>query len=375
MKELAMPIHVVPVERRGGSAFHSVRREVYSGTELPWTPALYADEAARFSIRSNPSLVGTEHARWIAVAGRRPVGRIAAFAPSLPQTEGYFGFFESVDDPIVATALLRAAEAWLEQHGKTRIYGPIAINPRDEIGLLIDGFDSPGALLTPYNPPYYARLLESAGYQPKVHLRAYAWRPDMADVRGILPLGERLTRRAAIRIRTLDPGALEEEAVLVSRLMNQAFAHVWGYVPVTEAEAHTLARQLRPILDPNLCFVAEQRGRPCGVALTVPDANWLIRRIGGRLWPLGWLHALRLRRRIPCARIMALAALPGARHAGTAVSLLVATHRALKRGGYSYAEGSQVFDDNHLMRRLLERMGCPVVKRYAVFERDARSAR
>ena len=363
-------IEILSVDRRVAAAFHAVPRDVYGKVWRAWTPALPRDEAARFSPRRNPSLVGTEFARWIARLDGRAVGRIAAFAPPAPRDVGYFGFFESPDHPAVAAALLSAAERWLALRGRARILGPIAANQRDEIGLLIDGFDRPAALLTPYNPPYYARLLERAGYRPAVHLRAYAWTPDMADPRGMVALGERLAARGAVRLRTLDPGDLESEALLVARLLNCAFRHMWGYVPVSDAEARNLARQLRPVFDPRLCFVAEHAGEPCGAALTVPDANWLIRRIDGRLWPFGWLQALRLRHRIPRARFMALAVLPGARSAGTAILLMLATHRALGRAGYRYAELSQVFDDNHLMRRLLERMGCPVVKRYAVFQRN-----
>ena len=101
------------------------------------------------------------------------------------------------------------------------------------------------------------------------------------------------------------------------------------------------------------------------------DANWLMRRVGGdgRLWPFGWLKALWLRHRIPWARFMALAVLPGKRATGTVIRLMLATHRALVARGFQYAELSQVFDENVMMRRLLERMGCAVVKRYAVYER------
>jgi hypothetical protein len=360
---------VVPVENTHTGAFHTVPRTIYSGRHPEWTPIPRRAEAALFDPRHNPTLARTEVARWVAVHDGTAVGRIAASAPEHPAGIGYFGFFESPDDPAVAGALLHAAEGWLRERGRQRVLGPVGITPRDQIGLLVEGFDRPAALLTPYNPPYYATLLEGAGYRPRVRLRAYTWRPDMVDTLGMIALGTQISARGDLTIRPVDPDRLQDEATLVARLLNQAFQHVWGYVPITDAEALAIAKNMAPILDPSLCLIALRRGEPCGVALTVPDANWLFRRIGGRWWPFGWLVALLWRHRIPRARFMALGVPPGRRATGTAVQLMLATHRALIAGGYRSAELSQVFDENQPMRRLLERMGCQVIKRYVVFER------
>jgi len=367
-------VQAVPVEgrRKETRAFHAVPALLYRNTWPAWTPLPPGEEARLFDRARNPSLAETEHARWVALRDGRPVGRVAAFAPRLPEDVGYFGTFECIDDQPAARALLEAAETWLLARGRRTCIGPLLVNPRDQIGLLTDGFDRPAALLTPYNPPYYERLLEAAGFAVAVRLRGYAWVPDMMDLRGMQELDRRLTGRGSITIRTIDPRRLAAEALVIADLINRSFGATWRWCPITRAEALQLAVDLRPILDPGLCLVAEDASGPCGVALTVPDANWLLRRIGedGRLWPFGWLKALWLRHRIPWARFMALAVLPGKRATGTVIRLVLATHRALLARGFQYAELSQVFDDNVMMRRLLDRMGCAVVKRYAVYERS-----
>lgn len=361
---------LVPVvDARSSGWFHAVPRHIYADRHPCWTPVIPGQEAALFDAARNAALRATESARWCVVQDGHPIARIAAFAPHALPAAGYIGFFEAPNDLPLARTLFSVAEDWLARRQRRSIFGPITINPRDQIGLLVEGFDEPATLLTPYNPPYYAELFKGAGYHPAVGLRSYAWRPDMTDRRGMLRVGERIAARGTVAIRMIDPRHLEDEARLIARLLNRVFAHVWGYPPVTDAEALDLARDLRAIVDPQLCLIAMYGGETVGVALTIPDANWLIRRINGRLFPFGWLTALRLRRRIPRARFMALGVLPG-RATGTAIQLMLATHRALLARGYRYAELSQVFDDNHPMRRLLERMGCPTIKRYAVFERS-----
>ena len=68
---------------------------------------------------------------------------------------GSFGFFETIDDPEVATALLQTAEGWVKAQGMTIIRGPLNLSMNDEVGTLIDGFDEPPMVMMTYNPRYY----------------------------------------------------------------------------------------------------------------------------------------------------------------------------------------------------------------------------
>jgi len=364
-------IELSEVGVRQAADFESVPRRLFGATWPAWTPALPGDERRLFDPARNPALRGTAFTRWVARRGGGLAGRIAAFAPASPADVGYFGLLDSVDDECVSGALLHAAEEWLVARGRRRLYGPVVVNLRDQIGLLVAGFDRPATLLTPWNPPYCARLLHAGGFTAAIGLRSYAWTPEIADPRGLLALCARLERRGGVRLRPLHLRALDRETALIADLVNRSFGATWGYAPIGSEEAADLARHLRPIIDPAIVHIAEDDRGPCGVALSLPDANWLMRAIGGRLWPLGWLRLLRLRHRIPWARFMALAVLPGRRATGIVARLIGATHRAWLARGYEYAELSQVFDDNEMMRRVIERMGLPEIKRYAVFTRWA----
>jgi GNAT superfamily N-acetyltransferase len=130
-----------------------------------------------------------------------------------------------------------------------------------------------------------------------------------------------------------------------------------------------MARLLRPILDPAIALVAEDDEGPCGVALAVPDVNWLWRQAGGRLWPLGWARLLRWYRRIPQARLMALGLERRVQGSGLAARLIGQLHQAGLSRGYLRGELSQIFEDNLPMCRILDRMRLPIVRRYAVFAR------
>lgn len=360
-------------DRTGARQFAEAGRSPYR-RDANWVPPLPGEERDTFDPRRNPSLDGVEAARWVLVEGGTPAGRIAAFAPAHRPGVGYVGFFESPDDPRAARALLGAAEAWLAARGRRECYGPIAVTPRDRIGLLVEGFEHPPMLFMPYNPAYYRRLLEHAGWAPHQFLRAFGWNPDYADPRGVWALADRAALGSGIAIRTLRMDRLAEETRLVARLINETLSDAWHFDPISDREATDMARLLRPILDPALALIAEDAEGPCGVALGLPDANWLWHRAGGKLWPFGWAQVLRWRRHIPQLRIMTLGLAARVQRTGLAARLMAQLLRAGLKGGYLRGEMSQIYEQNDGMTRILSRMGFPVVRRYAVFTRHLECA-
>lgn len=358
-------------EGTGARRFAAVPAFVYR-RDMNWTPPLPGEVRQTFDPRRNPALQTIQSQRWVLLDGDAAVGRIAGFTSATRPGVGYFGFFECTDQGDHARALLRAVEEWLVTQGCRECFGPITVTPRDQIGLLIEGFDRPAVLFTPYNPPYYARLLEGAGYAPMVLLRAYGWTPDYADPRGVMRLAERSASRSSIRIRPLQIDRLREETRLIASMINSTLAGAWHFDPMGDQEADTMARLLRPILDPAIALLAEDDAGPCGVALAVPDVNWLWRKAGGRLWPLGWARLLRWHRSVPQVRLMALGLEPRVHSSSVAARLIGRLHSTGQARGYARGELSQVFDDNTPMRRILDRMRLPVVRRYAVFTRDLR---
>ena len=77
---------------------------------------------------------------------------------------GFFGFFDTIDDPEVAKALLAKCEAWLRGKGMKTIRGPISLSINEEIGCLVEGFDEPPVFMFPYSTRYQGGLIEQAGY-------------------------------------------------------------------------------------------------------------------------------------------------------------------------------------------------------------------
>jgi GNAT superfamily N-acetyltransferase len=151
---------------------------------------------------------------------------------------------------------------------------------------------------------------------------------------------------------------------------NAAWERNWGFVPLTDAELNAYAKELKPILDERLAFIAERGEEVVGAALTLPDMNKLLATLGGRLLPFGWLKILRERRRIDEIRVFALGVKHEYRHTGTAAAFYAEHWRECLRRPIKRAETGWILETNEPMNRAMEALGGDIVKRYRIYERS-----
>lgn len=375
-----MSLEVVSVERRRDlSRFVDVPWHIPAVADNPvWVPPLRMMVRDALDTKGNPFYRNAERGLFIALRDGRPVGRIAAIEnrshnDTHNDRVGFFGFFDALDDADVAASLFDAAGHWLRTRGLTAIRGPMNPSTNHECGLLVDGFDQHPQFLTPWNPPYYERLIRGAGLAVAKDLLGY-WLPYGEPGFQLNPkltaLAERAAARAQLTFRDLEPSRFWSEVELVWEIYNSAWERNWGFVPMTRDEFMHMARSLKPLLIPQFAFLAEVRGEPAGFMLAVPDYNLALRsNRNGRLFPLGLPRILLGKRRLRTGRIIAL----GIKEEYRSGSVLpVFMHEASRRAlayGSPGAEASWVLEENQAMRQPIEAFGGRIYRRWRIFER------
>jgi GNAT superfamily N-acetyltransferase len=277
-----------------------------------WVPPLRMSVLDRIS----PKYPANDHqdtALWMAYRNGKPVGRIGAcvdhkFNEFQDLSWAWVGFFEAFDDPEAAEALFDTACRWASAKGVEECVGPASFTTNDECGLLVDGFEHPPMILTPQNPRYYEHLWVDAGWEPAMDL--WGWRHhkdrDALSERQLRILA-RLKARADVQIRNMNMKDFDAEVDRFFEVYNSAWARNWGFAPMSEAEIRHQAKNLKQILDPELTYIAESKGKPVGVALVLPDANEPMAKVrSGRLFPTGFVTLLRGLKQTTGARVWAL---------------------------------------------------------------------
>jgi GNAT superfamily N-acetyltransferase len=346
-------------------------------TSPVWVPPLRLERRLFLARRLNPFFKHGDARLFLAERDGRVVGRISAhydeaFNAYHDNRWGMFGFLEMEDDPEVLPELLDVAAAWLRARGRDRLVGPMDFTINDEFGVLIDGFEREPMIKQPWYPPYYAARCEEAGLTKVIDL--LMWELHISDRSKIMPvifkLADELEPRHGIRVRHMSRRSLRRDMDRFAEVYNAAWSENWGFVPYSKADLDGYTQELHLVFDPHWFMVAEtSEGETVAVAITVPDINQVLRRMNGRLLPLGWWHFLRRRRIIDRVRVGFLGVKPEFQHTGVAAAMYVEHFDMASVTPQKWGEMGWILETNRNMNRAMEAMGGRVVRRYRVYER------
>ena len=362
--------------RRDRDAFIKFPWRIYKN-DPAWVPPLIIERRAFLDRERHPFYEHGDAALFLAWRNGEIVGRIMASDDpnynALHQSNvGCFGLFESIDDVDVAAELFRAAENWIRAKGRTEIIGPIDYSTNYVCGLLIDGFEHPPTILTAHNPPYYTRLIEANGFEKEVDWYAWWFDPANAPVQRLRRLVDARAQKTAVKIRSIDLRRLADDSERLAAVFNEAWKNNWGFVPLSQAEAEHMAKEMKPVIDPRMTLIAEIDNAPVAFVICVPDINVALQRVNGRLisfgLPIGLIKLLWHRRKIRNARFVALGVLEKYRRAGIAEMLVLQVMEEGARRGFK-AELSMTLEENIMVNRFIEAMGASKYKTYRIYRR------
>jgi hypothetical protein len=377
---MSSAVTIRPVEtKKDKKAFVDFAWEVYKD-DPAWIPPLKDEVHGLITPGKNPWF---EHARaqlWLAERGGKVVGRISAQVDDLVLQYmgagiGQWGFFDALDGE-AATALIAKAEEWLRAQGMTSALGPISLSIWDEPGLEIEGFAEPPTAMMGHHKPEYHAWITAAGHTKAKDLLTYEvdiehWDDPM--ISRLIEMGERNPR---IRIREIDKSKFAEESRLILNLLNEAWSHNWGYVPLTEAEIAYAGKKLKPIIFNELVRVAEIDGEPVAFMLTIPDINELTADLNGELFPFNFIKLLwRLRKpRTRRLRVPLMGVAKKLHHSRLASQLafmmIEFTRRdAVSKFGAKVGEFGWILEDNKGMLSIAELPSARINHRYRIYEK------
>ncbi|CAM4507192.1 N-acetyltransferase [Corallococcus exiguus] len=343
-----------------------------------WVPPLEMERRDFLDPKKNPFFDYAEVELFLARRGQDVVGRVAAIKNPRHMEfhgtkEGFFGLFECVNDAGVARGLLDAASAWLKARGIDSVLGPANFSSNQDWGLLVEGYESPPALMMPYNPTYYAGLLETCGFTKAKDLFAFELSASTPPPEKVARIAEKIRQREGVTVRPVNLKDFPAEVARIKQIYNAAWEKNWGFIPFTDREFEHMAKEMKAIVRPELVLIAEVKGEPVAFSMTLPDANAAFKAANGRLTtfglPIGLVKLVLASRKLKRLRLLTLGIKEGYRRRGLDAILYLDTLRTAKELGYSGGEISWTLEDNHLVNRAIESMGGQRSKTYRVFQR------
>lgn len=320
-----------------------------------------------------------EHAEVMLFTARKDgnlVGRISAqidrehLARYEDQT-GFFGFFDTTNDPEVGLALVNAAADWLREKGMQQMRGPMSLSVNQEVGTLIDGFESPPVVLMPHSLRHQDAIAQASGLNKAKDL--YAWRWEVtADMPARCLRAHQQMRQLGVTFRSVN---LDREIERLVAIQDDAWRHNWGHVSMTTSEAKQLKSELGLIIDPAIAIVCEVDGEMAGMGLAIPNLNEAIADFKGTINPLKIAKLLwRLKVDHPKgARVAMLGIKEHIRKQKQfmplALALIAELNRRGYQRGYEWAELSWTLEDNGPVNAMIKAAGGRIYKTYRVYEK------
>jgi hypothetical protein len=266
-----------------------------------YVPALVLDELETLNPEKNPAFDFCEAKLFLAYRSKQIVGRIAAIINHCSneiwkQKHARFGFVDFIDDNEVVDALFEAAENWAKAKDMEAVHGPLGFTDLDREGLLIDGFDRIGTMVTIYCHPYYQTQIERLGYRKDVD-----WNEYYIPVPDSVP--ERHQRIAQIvkekhGLKVLKFRNLKQITPYIDQvfnLLNKVYQPLYGYVPLTKKQIDHYVKVFVPLLcwDIVSIIVKEETNQVVAFGIACPSLSKALQLSRGKLFPFGWLGLLR----------------------------------------------------------------------------------
>lgn len=285
---------------------------------------------------------------------------------------GFFGQFETIDDPMVAESLLLAAEDWLKSKGMDTIRGPqnLPVNEATP-GLLTEGFDSRPVMYYHYNKPYYEQMVRNAGFKPVK--RVLSWEVDP-----LKPMEEKLERiaqlvvkRYKVKFETWGERPLKVRKQEMFEIYNDAWNDNFGFVPFTQEEFYHIVDDMMLIMDKGLfmfLYIGDEAAAFFGAVPNVTEKMHLSKRFR-RFELLRAVKMLLGAKKTKGYRLGYLGVKKKFRNYGLPAVMLWKEKIYSQKKGYEYCDMGWVLEDNDKVISLVEMMGSKPSKTYTVFEK------
>jgi len=311
MMKLYHQVDIIPVQTKANlEEFLKLPWRLYENDPF-WVPPILSHQRRFLNPKYGPFFEIGEAQYFLAYWQGRPAGRISAHINRAYDQHhdgftGFFGLFECIPEPAVAQALFAAAADWVRRRGKERLVGPLNFSVYDEMGLLVEGFDSLPAIFQTHNPPYYQDLLTGLGFHKVMDWLALIITNRDIDAPAMEKHLDAIMTRQSLVLRTLQPGELDRRAEEVGELFNEAWSPNWGHVPLSPGQFRDLLQELKPLLRLELVNLVLDGDRLVAFGIAIPDLNPLIQQLNGRLRLWGRLRLLYAAKYGPLRKVRAL---------------------------------------------------------------------
>jgi len=275
---------------------------LYKDNEF-WVPPIIADELESFDKTKNPAFENAEAYFYIAYKGKDIVGRITAIVNwsevnNQHKKKVRFGWFDVIDDIEVTKALLEKVYELGRKNNLEHVEGPMGFSNLDKVGVLTEGFDQLGTMITWYNHPYYASHFEQLGYVTEKEYIESKFPFENVKPEFFEKANDLVKRR--YQLSPLNFKTTKEVMPHVDKmfdLFNASYASLSSFVAISDTQKEYFKKKYISLINPEyIKFVEDKDHNIVAFSIVMPSFSKALQKAKGKLFPFGFIHLLKAKK-------------------------------------------------------------------------------
>lgn len=341
-----------------------------------WVPPIIQDEIDSFDATKNPAFETAEAYLYLAYQNNKIVGRIAAIinwdeVKTQKKLKVRFGWFDVIDDLQVTEALLNKVIELGKKNNLDHIEGPMGFSNLDKVGVITEGFDEIGSMITWYNYPYYASHLHQLGYSKEKEYIENKFPFENVKLEFFDKAQEIIKKRYQVReLNFTKTATLMPYVDQMFDLFNLSYANLSSFVAITDAQKDYFKKKYISFINPEFIkFVLDKNDNLVAFSIVMPSFSEALQKAKGRLFPFGWYHLIKARNQAKTVLFYLIGVHPDYQNKGVHAILFKENHKTFTEKGIMQCIRTPELADNTAIHLLWKNFKPEVFRKRCTFKK------
>ncbi|MGD1946096.1 MAG: GTP cyclohydrolase [Croceivirga sp.] len=357
-------------------AFVKFPFSLYKGNPY-WIPPIINDELETFNKDKNPAFTSADAQFFLAFKNGKIVGRVAAIINHIEIKDQQvkkmrFGWFDFIDDLAISKLLLDKVDKIGKENGLEYMEGPVGFSNLDKVGVLVEGFDHIGTMITWYNHPYYQKHFEAHGFVKEKEYLENKFKFAAADPKLFTKANQLIQRRYGVRPMNFTKSSeIMPWADKIFVLFNESNAKLSSYVKITDVQKAYFKEKYIKFINPEFIkFVVDKEDNIIAFAIVMPSFSKALQKANGKLFPFGAFHLLRAKKKSKDVIFYLIGIHPEYQNKGVTAVIFNEFYHTFKKRGVENCIRTPELEENTAIRQMWKHFNPVTHKRRRTYRKS-----
>jgi len=341
-----------------------------------WIPPIIAEELETFDKDKNPAFQTAEAYFYLAYNDDKIVGKVAAIinwdeVKILGKSKVRFGWFDVIDDIEVTKALLEKVYELGNKHNLEMVEGPIGFSNLDKVGVLVEGFDQMGNMVTWYSLPYYKDHFEQLGLTKEKEYIESDFSFSNINPEPFQKASALIKKR--YELRTLNFTKTKDIFPYVDKmfdLFNETYAKLQSFVAINDIQKEYFKKKYISFINPEFIkFIVDKDDKMVAFAIVMPGFSEALKKANGKLFPFGFYHLLKAKNHSKEVVFYLIGVLPEYQSKGVTAIIFDEYYKVCQAKGIETCVRTPELDENHAIHNLWKHFNSKITKRRRTYSK------